>query len=39
VPVLVGDTEEMLAARVLEAEHRIYPAALRIVADGKTDVR
>lgn len=39
VPVLAGDTEEMLAARVLEAEHRIYPAALRMVADGKTTVR
>lgn len=39
VPVLAGDTEEMLAARVLEAEHRIYPAALRMVADGKTTAR
>lgn len=35
VPVLAGDTEETLAARVLAAEHRIYPAALRIVAEGK----
>ena len=25
VPVLRGDTEETLAARVLEAEHRVYP--------------
>ena len=28
VPVLEGDTPGKLAARVLEAEHRIYPAAL-----------
>jgi len=28
VPVLPGDTEEDLAARVLAEEHRIYPAAL-----------
>ena len=35
VPVLAGDTEQTLAARVLEAEHRIYPAALRLLAEGK----
>ena len=35
VPVLEGDTIETLAARVLEAEHRLYPAALRLVAEGK----
>jgi phosphoribosylglycinamide formyltransferase 1 len=34
VPVLAGDTPETLAARVLEAEHRIYPQALRKVAEG-----
>lgn len=28
VPVLSGDTPETLAARVLEAEHRLYPEAL-----------
>jgi phosphoribosylglycinamide formyltransferase-1 len=28
VPVLAGDTPETLAARVLECEHRLYPAAL-----------
>ncbi|HZO47678.1 MAG TPA: phosphoribosylglycinamide formyltransferase [Xanthobacteraceae bacterium] len=32
VPVLTGDTPDTLAARVLEAEHRIYPQALRQVA-------
>jgi phosphoribosylglycinamide formyltransferase 1 len=29
VPVMAGDTEESLAERVLEAEHRIYPQAVR----------
>lgn len=28
VPILSDDTPEILAARVLEAEHRLYPAAL-----------
>jgi len=35
VPVLNGDTEATLAARVLEVEHRIYPEALRLVAEGR----
>jgi phosphoribosylglycinamide formyltransferase 1 len=35
VPVVNGDTEETLAARVLEIEHRIYPQALRLVAEGR----
>lgn len=34
VPVLAGDTAETLAARVLEAEHRLYPMALKLVAAG-----
>lgn len=32
VPVLPGDTEDVLAARVLEQEHRLYPAALAAFA-------
>jgi len=35
IPVLQGDTEQTLAARVLEIEHRIYPEALRLVAEGR----
>ncbi|MEJ0042249.1 MAG: hypothetical protein WDM81_08545 [Rhizomicrobium sp.] len=35
VPVLEGDTPQTLAARVLAEEHRLYPAALRLVAQGK----
>jgi phosphoribosylglycinamide formyltransferase-1 len=38
VPVLDGDTPESLAARVLEAEHRLYPHALRLVASGAVRV-
>lgn len=34
VPVLPGDTEEALAARVLAMEHRLYPAVLRRYAAG-----
>jgi phosphoribosylglycinamide formyltransferase-1 len=34
VPIHEGDTEATLAARVLEIEHRIYPEALRLVAEG-----
>ncbi|MGE4481182.1 phosphoribosylglycinamide formyltransferase [Acidocella sp.] len=32
VPVLPNDTEEMLAARVLEQEHKLYPAMLAVLA-------
>jgi phosphoribosylglycinamide formyltransferase 1 len=35
VPVVPGDTEQTLAARVLAVEHRIYPQALRRVAEGR----
>lgn len=38
VPVLPDDTEASLAARVLEAEHRAYPLALRLVAEGRVRV-
>ena len=35
VPVLEDDTEEILAERVLAVEHRLYPQALRLIAEGK----
>ena len=38
VPVLAGDTVASLAARVLEAEHRTYPKALRLVAEGRVRI-
>ena len=38
VPVLAGDNVEALAARVLAAEHKLYPEALKLVAGGKVSV-
>jgi phosphoribosylglycinamide formyltransferase-1 len=38
VAVREGDTEETLAQRVLEVEHRIYPRALRAVAEGQASL-
>jgi phosphoribosylglycinamide formyltransferase-1 len=38
VPVLEGDDEESLARRILEAEHRVYPAALAHLAAGRVHV-
>ena len=38
VPVRDGDTPESLAARVLEAEHIIYPEAVRLIALGRVRV-
>jgi phosphoribosylglycinamide formyltransferase 1 len=35
VPVLADDTVDTLSARVLVAEHRIYPEAIRIVLGGR----
>lgn len=39
VPVLPGDTAETLAARILVEEHRIYPEALRDVAEERVMLR
>ena len=39
VPVLPGDDADKLAARVLAIEHRVYPLALRLIADGRVRVR
>jgi phosphoribosylglycinamide formyltransferase-1 len=35
VPVLPGDDEETLAARVLAAEHALYPQCLATVVRGE----
>ncbi|RBA25396.1 phosphoribosylglycinamide formyltransferase-1 [Herminiimonas fonticola] len=35
VPVLADDTEDTLAARVLEQEHLIYPQAIRSFIEGR----
>ena len=38
VPVLTDDTADDLANRVLEAEHKLYPLALKLVASGDATV-
>lgn len=35
VPVLAGDTPETLAARVLLAEHKLYPSCLKMLCEGR----
>ncbi|MDP2388703.1 MAG: formyltransferase family protein, partial [Acidobacteriota bacterium] len=35
VPVLPGDTADTLSARILEAEHRLYPEAVELVLRGR----
>lgn len=35
VPVLIDDDEATLSNRVLKAEHRLYPLALKLFAEGK----
>ena len=36
---MTDDSEDTLAARVLEYEHRIYPEAVRLIASHSTRVR
>lgn len=38
VPVLEDDTPDSLGARVLEQEHRIYPLAVRWIAEGRVEL-
>jgi phosphoribosylglycinamide formyltransferase-1 len=38
VPVYPEDTEESLRARILEEEHRIYPEAIQLFAEGRLRV-
>jgi phosphoribosylglycinamide formyltransferase-1 len=38
VPVLPDDTEEALAARILEQEHKIYPRAIQLYAERRLHV-
>lgn len=39
VPVLDDDTEDSLSERILKYEHKIYPEAVRLFAQGRLDVR
>jgi phosphoribosylglycinamide formyltransferase-1 len=38
VPIMPGDDEESLSRRILSFEHRLYPAALRLLCEGKVRV-
>jgi phosphoribosylglycinamide formyltransferase-1 len=38
VPVQPEDTEDTLAARILAEEHRIYPEAVRLFAEGRLEI-
>lgn len=39
VPVRDDDTEETLAARILAEEHRIYPRAIQLFAEGRLEIQ
>jgi phosphoribosylglycinamide formyltransferase-1 len=39
VPVYPNDTEESLSMRILAQEHRIYPYAIQLYAEGRLDIR
>jgi phosphoribosylglycinamide formyltransferase-1 len=38
VPVVAGDTEESLQARILEQEHQLYAEAVELIVTGKIEV-
>ena len=39
VPVLADDDADTLAARILEQEHKIYPRAIQLIAEGRVDIK
>lgn len=39
VPVYDDDTEEIMTARILKEEHRIYPQAIRFYAEGRLEIK
>ncbi len=39
VPVMPGDDEQLLAARILEQEHRIFPHAISFFQQGRLEIR
>ncbi len=38
VPILTGDTEESLSARILQQEHKLYPHAIQLIAAGRVSI-
>jgi phosphoribosylglycinamide formyltransferase-1 len=39
VPVMYGDDEETLSARILEQEHQLYPEVVKLFAEGRINVQ
>ncbi len=39
VPVFDDDDEDSLAARILKYEHKIYPMAIKLIAEGRTEIK
>lgn len=39
VPVLDGDTEETLSARILKEEHKLFPQTLQLISQGKVKIQ
>jgi phosphoribosylglycinamide formyltransferase 1 len=39
VPVMPGDDEQLLAARILQQEHRIFPHAISLFQQGRLEIR
>ena len=39
VPVLEGDTEQKLSARILAEEHKLYVRAIQLFAEGRVEVQ
>lgn len=39
VPVFDDDDEDTLAARILKCEHKIYPMAIKLIAEGRVSVK
>ncbi|HEY5674588.1 MAG TPA: phosphoribosylglycinamide formyltransferase [Malonomonas sp.] len=38
VPILAGDSEESLSARILQQEHKLYPHAIQLIAEGRVSI-
>ncbi|HLF86161.1 MAG TPA: phosphoribosylglycinamide formyltransferase [Nitrospiria bacterium] len=38
VPVLEGDTEESLSARILKEEHKLFPQAIKLYEEGRVSI-
>ena len=39
VPLLENDDADILTARILEQEHKIYPFAIKLIAQGRTTIK